>query len=163
MRFMFQMLFCVFTVLMLFGCTQEQGHFETAKRLLGEKRQPEAVQEFLKAIADDERPAIAHFEIARILERENGGMTAALWHYRQTLRDSAEGLVSREEVEAAVKRCEDALFQELSQRCKQNELEALRVKVTLLEEHAKRQNQWLEELRRENLRLRRKLGEQEDE
>ena len=162
MRFMFQMLFFVFAALMLTGCAEEESHFDAAKRLLGEKRQPEAVQEFLKAIADGERPAIAHFEIARIYERENGGLAVALWHYRQAMRDSGNG-ISREDAEAAVNRCEDALFQELLQRCKKSEMDALRTKVTLLEEHARQQNQWLEELRRENLRLRRKLGEQEEE
>ena len=162
MRFMFQMLFFVFAALMLTGCMEEESHFDAAKRLLGEKRQPEAVQEFMNAIATGEQPAKAHFEIARIYERENDGLAVALWHYRQALRDSGNG-VSREDAEAAVKRCEDALYQELSQRCKQSEIESLRTKVTLLEEHASRQNQWLEELRRENLRLRRKLGEQEEE
>ena len=163
MRFMFQMLFFVFAALMLTGCMEEESHFDAAKRLLGEKRQPEAVQEFLNAIAAGEQSAKAHFEIARIYERENDGFAVALWHYRQALRESGNGGVSREDAEAAVKRCEDALFQELLQRCKKSEMDALRTKVTLLEEHAKQQNQWLEELRRDNLRLRRKLGEQEEE
>ncbi|MBP5639498.1 MAG: hypothetical protein J6X55_08470 [Victivallales bacterium] len=62
-----------------------------------------------------------------------------------------------------MRRCEDELFQELSASCKNSEMDALRTKVALLEEHAKRQQQWLEELRRENLRLRRALGEKDEE
>ncbi len=162
MRFMFQLPCCVLVAFMLFGCTQEQEHFETAKRLLGEKRQADALREFMAAIEDDEQPSAAHFEVARIYERESDGLSAALWHYRQALREPGS-IVPREEIETAVSRCENALFQELSVRCKSAEMESLRTKVTLLEEHAKRQNQWLEELRRENLRLRRDLGEQSEE
>ena len=116
----------------------------------------------MAAIEDDELPSAAHFEVARIYERETDGLSAALWHYRQALREPGS-IVSREEVETAVRRCENALFEELSARCKSAEMESLRTKVTLLEEHAKRQNQRLEELRRENLRLRRDLGEQSEE
>ena len=45
-----------------------------------------------------------------------------------------------------MRRCEDELFQELSASCKNSEMDALRTKVALLEEHAKRQQQWLEDL-----------------
>ena len=60
MRFMFQMLFFVFVVLMLTACMEEESHFDAAKRLLGEKRQPEAVQEFLNAIAAGEQTFTIH-------------------------------------------------------------------------------------------------------
>lgn len=144
-------------LMLLFGCGGDG--FEAGKAFLGTGNHEKAIESFTESIAEGHRVGEAHYEIGRLLMSEPERLPLAVWHFRmaKATYQGTEGKM--EEIESGLHDVERALFDELLSHYGKEARNEMRLKVDLLEEHARKQSLWLDELRRENALLRAELGE----
>lgn len=142
---------------MLGGCGD--GAIAEGKQLLADGKEMEAAARWEQAVLDGESVYEAHCELANLYERLPGRRLLACWHYSQALSLLPEEHPKRPFLASSLADCRAALSRELEIEEGGRSGDNLRLKVELLEEHARQQSKWLDELRRENAHLRRELSE----
>lgn len=148
--------FMALMTLMISGCSDDR-HDHLADRLCREGKEDAAAVEYERAILAGESPHESHVWLAEYYDGNGRDTLKAVLHARKALENATtQEAVGIKELLA---RNEKRLYDELLQRDVQRGDDDMRVKVKLLEEHARNQSRWLEELRRENSQLRRELGE----
>lgn len=153
-RFSTSFLAALVSLFFLVGCSRSA--FEEARQHAAQGHEEQAVLLYRQAILEGDQPLEAHLELARMSAKND--VLMSWWHYEQALRllpeedtRKASLLTARQEVMKATR----DLLQQEDVRGEDD----LRLKINLLEEHARKLNKWLEELRSENRQLRLKLGE----
>ena len=90
-------------------------------------------------------------------------MMLAVWHLRQylaTAKDISPDDVA--EVNEWIRRLERTISVAINRRLGENISDETSLRLKLLEEHALRQKIWIQELTKENLRLRKSLADQQE-
>ncbi len=132
--------------------------FEKARQKADAGMEPDACRLYEQAILDGDHVLDAHLELARLCERTPDRLTLAWFHYEQALQLLPDDDARRKTILTAKHDVMKAIHVQLEQ-AGFRESGDLRLKVNLLEEHARNLNRWLDELRQENRLLRLKLGE----
>ncbi|MBQ9446668.1 MAG: hypothetical protein IJU61_08750 [Victivallales bacterium] len=147
------------SVLPLFcGCRRNaEADYQRGIECMQKEEHDEAVKAFEASINKAERVRDSHMQLAFYYERIGGHDLLALWHYEQAMKNTPKDAKEMPDIRAAVERNADAVLAHLQTVGRQEEQEALQLKVTLLEEHAMRQKKWIEELQRENTEYRKML------
>jgi tetratricopeptide (TPR) repeat protein len=65
---------------------QKNRHYVAAREKLGALDYPGAIESFERAIDDNPRSALAHFELGLLLETRENDFAAALYHYNKALK-----------------------------------------------------------------------------
>lgn len=138
------------------GCLPSS--FEKARQKADAGMEADACRLYEQAILDGDHLLDAHLELARLCERIPNRLTLAWFHYEQALQLLPDDDARRKAIVTAKHDVMKAIHAQLEQ-AGFRESGDLRLKVNLLEEHARNLNRWLDELRQENRLLRLKLGE----
>ena len=145
--------------LLLTSCDSgsSKSHYQRGLDLVGQDTQA-AARQFLLAIGRDRDAALAHYQLAMLYDQDPQQASFVVWNLQQylSLRPDAE---NREETVQWLARAEKNCAAILSKKSGATQLQEYQVRLKLLEEHALRQKQWLTNLSRENIELRRKLAE----
>ena len=149
-------LFLLLALLLSSGCLPSS--FEKARQKADAGMEADACRLYEQAILDGDHLLDAHLEFARLCERIPNRLTLAWFHYEQALQLLPDDDARRKTIVTAKHDVMKAIHAQLEQ-AGFRESGDLRLKVNLLEEHARNLNRWLDELRQENRLLRLKLGE----
>ena len=151
-------LLALYVLPLFFSCRrQAEADYQRGIECMQREDASEALKAFEASIRKAERVRDSHLQIAFFYERIGGHDLLALWHYEQAMKHTPKDAKEMPDIRAAVERNADAVLMHLQTVGRQEEQEALQLKVTLLEEHAMRQKKWIEELQRENTEYRKML------
>ncbi|MBR0459052.1 MAG: hypothetical protein IJJ26_07430 [Victivallales bacterium] len=134
-----------------------KSHYQRGLDLVGQDSRA-ATRQFLLAIGRDRDAALAHYQLAILYDQDPQQAPFVVWNLQQylVLKPDAE---NREETLQWLTRAEKSCVAVLSKKSGATQLQEFQVRLKLLEEHALRQKQWISDLSRENIELRRKLAE----
>jgi|LSQX01.1.fsa_nt_gb hypothetical protein len=151
--------FSILALTFLVGCGSEGLDFQKGQEALADNDIYAAEDAFRQSIRKGERVKDSYLQLGYLYERQDGNALLALWHFNQALKYSNKDDQDLKDIRSAATRCEDQFLKELATRGRESELQALKFKIKLLEDHAARQKRWIEELRRENTDFRKQLAE----
>ena len=142
---------------MLLSCDRKDDSYNKGLSLLG-KDNAAAENAFLMAIAADDNKEQACLEYADLCSNQPAKLPLAVFYYRLFLElspdDENAGVISQK-----LANLEKQLASRLNQKMSDDVLDENNLRIKMLEQHALRQKQWIDELSTENLRLRRQLSE----
>ena len=141
----------------MLSCDRNNSHYNKGLSLLG-KDNAAAENAFLMAIATDDNKEQACLEYADLCSNQPSKLPLAVFYYRLYLElspdDENAGIISQK-----LANLEKQLASLLNQKMSDDVLDENNLRIKMLEQHALRQKQWIDELSAENLRLRRQLSE----
>ena len=150
-------LLLLIATLMLLSCDKKDNSYNKGLSLLG-KDNVAAENAFLMAIAADDNKEQACLEYADLCSNQPAKLPLAIFYYRLFLElspdDENAGIISQK-----IAKMEKQLASLLNQKMSDDVLDENNLRIKMLEQHALRQKQWIDELSTENLRLRRQLSE----
>ena len=143
---------------MLLSCDRKGATpYNKGLALLG-KDNAAAENAFLIAIASDDNKEQACLEYADLCSNQPSKLPLAIFYYRLYLEllpdDENTSIISQK-----LATLEKQLASTLNQKMGDDVLDENNLRIKMLEQHALRQKQWIDELSAENLRLRRQLSE----
>ena len=151
----------VFSLLLMVGCAPEnENYYDKAQKALSEGDESAAQRFLLHEIAQNDTPE-AHLLYAKLLGSHEEKSGIAAWHYRRYLEllptsDDAH------EVEKMAAECEQKYMDHCIRvytRREYSSLEEIQERMKMIEEQARRQKRWVEQLETEKNNLSRQVLE----
>lgn len=151
----------MFSLLLMVGCAPEsENYFQKAQKALEEGDESVAQRCLLHEIAQNDTPE-AHLLYAKLLGSQEEKSGIAAWHYRRYLELLPANDDARE-VEKLAAECEQKYMDHCIRvytRKEYSSLEEIRERMKMIEEQARRQKRWVEQLETEKNNLSRQLLE----
>lgn len=151
----------IVSILLFVSCTEVkiQSSYAKAMELL-ESDEEEALRLFSLAIAEGDHTQESHYHAAMLCDKDKDKILLTVWHLREYLRISTKlNAEERQEAEKWLEKSERKLAISIARKLEESIMEESKLQVKLLEEHAIRQKQWIQELTIENQKLRLQLAE----
>ena len=155
---------CIAALCVIFCSCGKIGYspFKTGVEMM-ESDPEEAEHHLMQAVLDGDNLPRAHYYLAILCEKEPDKSMLAVWHLRQylaTAKELSDDDIS--EVEEWIQRLERKISIAINRRLGENISDETTLRLKLLEEHAVRQKLWIQELTKENIKLRNALAEQQN-
>ncbi|MDD4538388.1 MAG: hypothetical protein PHT80_05185 [Lentisphaeria bacterium] len=135
------------------------SYYDKGMALLDSKDYPAAADAFQRALLNNDNALSAHLQLGMLFERQDEQLPLAVWHYRAYLAMAPTDDSQIDAVRQWLERVERTLVASLRLKLDNASDEERVMRVTLLEQHAQRQKNWISALEQENRQLRQSLAE----